>query len=85
MYSATGRLPGPTPLSAVVTDAVRRWYQEAESDTNKGDVVSIMKSKSLRFGLREIAACQGALPGRSAVGHCLAFLLLQVRWSLRLT
>ena len=33
-----GRLMEKMPLSAVVTDAVRRWYLEAERDANRGDV-----------------------------------------------
>jgi hypothetical protein len=40
-YTQDGRLPKPTKLSLVVTDAVRRWYLEAEKEADRGDVVSI--------------------------------------------
>jgi hypothetical protein len=38
-YTQDGRLPKPTKLSLVVTDAVRRWYLEAEKEADRGDVV----------------------------------------------
>ena len=45
VYSADGRLQeGRLPLSVVVTDAVRRWYLEAEKEAQRGDVVSIAVS-----------------------------------------
>ena len=33
-----GRLMEKMPLSAVVSDAVRRWYAETEREANRGDV-----------------------------------------------
>lgn len=38
VYSHDGRLMAPTPLGAVVEDAVKRWYMEAERDAMRGDV-----------------------------------------------
>lgn len=38
VYSHDGRLMAPTPLGAVVDDAVKRWYMEAERDAMRGDV-----------------------------------------------
>ena len=35
-----GRLQQRMPLSAVVTDAVRRWFLETEKEALRGDVVS---------------------------------------------
>ena len=34
-----GRLQQPTTLGAVVGDALRRWYLEAEKEALRGDVV----------------------------------------------
>ena len=42
IYSNDGRLVKPMPLSAVVKDAVRRWYLEAERDAQRGDVVRVV-------------------------------------------
>ena len=39
-YTPDGRLPKPTKLSLVVTDAVRRWYLETEREAERNDVVS---------------------------------------------
>ena len=39
VFTPDGRLPQRTKLSDVVTDAVRRWYLEAESEMQRGDVV----------------------------------------------
>lgn len=39
VYSVDGKLQERLPLSVVVTDAVRRWYLEAEKDAQRGDVV----------------------------------------------
>ena len=37
--STTSAAPPPTaPLSVVVTDAVKRWYQDAEREAARGDV-----------------------------------------------
>lgn len=38
VYSHDGRLMAPTHLGAVVKDAVKRWYMEAERDAMRGDV-----------------------------------------------
>lgn len=42
VYSVDGRLQERLPLSVVVTDAVRRWYLEAEKEAQRGDVVSFI-------------------------------------------
>ena len=37
--SSTSASPAPTaPLSVIVTDAVKRWYQDAEREAARGDV-----------------------------------------------
>eukprot|EP00890_Picochlorum_soloecismus_P004850 jgi/Picsp_1/5366/NSC_02727-R1_protein len=38
MYSVDGKLQERLPLSVVVSDAVRRWYLEAEKEAQRGDV-----------------------------------------------
>lgn len=46
--------PVPTaPLTAVVHDAVRRWFQEAHKEAQRGDVVS--------HSLSVICICKGSL------------------------
>ena len=35
-----GQTSGRTPLSLVVTDAVKRWYMDTNKEAVKGDVVS---------------------------------------------
>ena len=42
VYSVDGRLQEKLPLSVVVTDAVRRWYLEAEKEAQRGDVVRLL-------------------------------------------
>jgi TPR repeat protein len=46
LISPDGRLARPTKLSIVVNDALRRWYQEAEREAARGDVVSPFSSHS---------------------------------------
>lgn len=36
-----GQVLGRTPLSIVVTDAVKRWYMDTNKEAVKGDVVSV--------------------------------------------
>lgn len=38
-FSIDGRLPRPTPLGAVVNDAVRRWFLDTQREAFRGDVV----------------------------------------------
>lgn len=35
--TSTSNEPRPTPLSAVVSDAVQRWFEEAQQDAQRGD------------------------------------------------
>jgi TPR repeat protein len=38
VFLSDGRLAHTTKLSAVVTDAVHRWYLEAEREASRGDI-----------------------------------------------
>lgn len=42
-----GQVLGRTPLSIVVTDAVKRWYMDTNKEAVKGDVVSVDCSSAL--------------------------------------
>lgn len=56
---ADGRLQQPTKLSAVVADALRRWYLETEKEALRGDVVSRGAGRSGAQHHR-MHACAGA-------------------------
>ena len=49
------------PLTAVVHDAVRRWFQEAHKEAQRGDVVSFVRSGLAGHSVLTRTALSGVL------------------------
>lgn len=69
VFTPDGHLAKPMKLSAVVTDAVRRWYLEAERDAQRGDVVSGRAPHALA-ALAWCVVVRASPLGRQPSAHC---------------